>query len=375
MSQENQTTPKSLPKKSKNKSQPKIAAILDSHRGEHHVIVMHNYPDPDAISSALAHQLIAAEFDIETDIIYSGTISHAQNIALVRLLRIELISYSESLNLQQYDGAVFVDNQGTTCEQIVQALEVAKVPTLIIVDHHDLQDRLDAEFSDIRRYGAVATIYAQYLQSGLVEMKKSNKSHVNVATALMHGIMTDTSAFTQAGSEEFMAAAFLSQFRDAQLLKQIMTQSQSKHVMEIIRRALGDRVTVEGFSIAGIGYLRVEDRDAIPQAADFLLTEENIHTAIVYGVVTGDERHESLIGSLRTSKITIGPDEFIKSTFGQDESGRYFGGGKHSAGGFEISLGFLSGESSEEYRNLKWQVYDQQIKQKIFNKIGVEIES
>ena len=142
--------------------------------------------------------------------------------------------------------------------------------------------------------------------------------------------------------------------------------------MELIRRAVGDRVTVESFSIAGIGYVRAEDRDAIPQAADFLLTEENIHTAIVYGIVTGADQQEKLIGSMRTAKITLDPDEFIKDAFGKNETGRYFGGGKMLAGGFEIPLGFLAGDSNEEYRRLKWEVYDNQIKQKLFTKIGVE---
>ena len=42
------------------------------------------------------------------------------------------------------------------------------------------------------------------------------------------------------------------------------------------------------------------------------------------------------------------------------------------AGGFEIPVGFLSGGHNDEYRNLKWQLYDNQIRQKIFAKIGVE---
>ena len=52
-------------------------------------------------------------------------------------------------------------------------------------------------------------------------------------------------------------------------------------------------MTAESFSIAGVGYLRAEDRDGIPQAADFLVTEENIHTAVVYGIVTGTEHRGS----------------------------------------------------------------------------------
>lgn len=363
------------PQPSTNKMTDKMAELLRANRGKRHVIVMQDFPDPDAISAAFAHQLISAEFDIETDIIYSGRISHQQNIALVRLLGIRLIHYERDLDLEQYDGAVFVDNQGTTAEEIVRALEAVNVPPLIIVDHHERQERLEPEFCDIRpTTGAAATIYAQYLEQGLIALDSSQKEHIMAATALMHGIITDTNGFTQAQPEDFQASAYLSQFRDADLLSQIMSQARSKRVMEIIWLALGNRVLVESYSIAGINYVRAEDRDAIPQAADFLLSEENVHTAIVYGIVTGDEREETLIGSLRTSKITIDPDQFIKEAFGKDEVGQYFGGGKTLAGGFEIPIGFLAGDYNPEFRELKWQVYDQQIKQKIFVKLGIEPE-
>lgn len=190
----------------------------------------------------------------------------------------------------------------------------------------------------------------------------------------MHGIITDTNGFIYAEPEDFHAAAFLSKFRDAELLEQIMSQSRSKRVMEIIYHALGNRIVAENFSISGIGYLRADDRDAIPQAADFLVTEENVHTAIVYGIVQGENWEESVVGSIRTSKLTLDPDEFIKETLGKDARGHYFGGGKYSAGGFQIPIGFLSGGNSEEYLSLKWKAYDTQIKQRIFSKLGVEQE-
>src|SRR5574341_12005 len=354
---------------------PGVHGILEAHRGQRHLVVLQAFPDPDAISSAFAHRLISARFDIETTLLYSGKVSHQQNVALVQLLGIDLVRYDETLNLGDYQGAVFVDNQGTTSEAIVQALEAAGVPTLVVVDHHDLQERLKPEFSDIRHVGATATIYAEYLEQGLLEMDKSQRDHVVAATALMHGLITDTGGFTRAGAEDFQAACFLSRFRDADLLQQIMSQARSKQTMEIIRRALENRVIVENFSLAGIGYVRAEDRDAIPQAADFLLTEENIHTAIVYGIVTGDDHPETVIGSMRTSKITLAPDDFLKEVLGKNIAGQYHGGGKASAGGFEIPIGFLSGDHNEEYRNLKWQVFDAQVKRKFYAKIGVEHSS
>jgi nanoRNase/pAp phosphatase (c-di-AMP/oligoRNAs hydrolase) len=353
--------------------QAQIAEFLSAHQGEQHVIVLQDYPDPDAISSALAHQLISAAFDIKCDIVYSGKISHQQNVALVRLVGIELVRFEPSLDLKKYAGAVFVDNQGTTAEEIVRHLEEAALPALVVVDHHELQHRLKPVFTDIRKgVGATATIYADYLEQGLIPMDKSRKEHVMAATALMHGIITDTNGLTRAGPEDFHASAYLSRFRDPDLLEAVMNQARSKQTMEVIRRSLENRVTAEGFSIAGIGYLRAEDRDAIPQAADFLVTEENIYTAIVYGIVTGPEKEEVIIGSLRTLKITLDPDDFIKDLFGRDFAGFYYGGGKVSAGGFQVPIGFLAGGEGEQYREHKWHVFDEQIKQKLFTKIGVK---
>ncbi len=75
---------------------------------------------------------------------------------------------------------------------------------------------------------------------------------------------------------------------------------------------------------------------------------------------------------MRTSRITIDPDEFIKDAVGKDATGHYLGGGRQSAGGFEVPIGFLSGGTGEEYQDQKWQVYDAQMKHRIFVKIGVQ---
>jgi nanoRNase/pAp phosphatase (c-di-AMP/oligoRNAs hydrolase) len=348
-----------------------IAEVLEKHHGERHLVVLHNYPDPDAISAAFAHKLISAQYGIDVDILYSGKISHGQNIALVKLLGIDLIPFKEGMDLTQYQGAVFLDHQGATANGIVKALEAARIPVLIIVDHHEPQSVVKAVYSDIQKTGATATIYAHYLMQDILPLQKGQKEHVAMATALMHGLLSDTGGFIQSNEEDFNAAAFLSRFSDPNLLERIMDQARSKQVMDVIRRALENRTVVENHSIAGIGYLRSEDRDAIPQAADFLVNEENVHTAIVYGIVRDENQVEVLTGSLRTSKLIFDPDEFIKEVFGVNSDGHFYGGGKQMAGGFNIPIDFLAGEPNQEYSQLKWQVYDTQVKARIFNRIGV----
>ncbi|MFO7800810.1 MAG: bifunctional oligoribonuclease/PAP phosphatase NrnA [Desulfovermiculus sp.] len=346
--------------------------ILGSHHGERHLIVMQDFPDPDAISAAYAHQLISKSYTIEADIVYSGSISHQQNLALVNLLGIKLHPFSRDMDINAYSGAVFVDHQGTTARTIANSLQENSIPVLIIVDHHEPQSGVQAEFSDIRAIGSTATIYTQYLEQGIMDLDTGQDEHVRMTTALMHGLITDTNNFMRAGSKDFHAAAFLSRFRDADILEQIMNQARSKKTMEIIQKALEERVIAESVSIAGIGYLRSDDRDAIPQAADFLVTEENVHTAIVYGLVQGPKQQESIIGSMRTSKLTLDPDDFLKGALGQDAAGSPYGGGKHSAGGFQIPVDFLAGSSGEEFNQLKWRTFDAQIKRKIFDKIGFD---
>lgn len=355
-----------------------IRRTLSQYRGSRQILALQDFPDPDALSCAWAYKLIAQQYDIRCDIVYAGALSHQENIALVRLTGLPAQRWTPQILKEKdwsaYQSCVFIDNQGTTT-QLMPYMQQANLPIAAVIDHHASQGDLKAEFVDLRpQVRATATILVQYLQAGLLSFNTNNSEHVKCATALMHGLRSDTNSLMQAQEEDLLASAYLSRFTDAQLLNSILYASRSKRVMDVIERSLRNRVLQNNFSIAGVGYLRYDDRDAIPQAADFLVTEENVHTAVVYGIVHDeDEELEVVIGSLRTSKMTLDPDEFIKEAFGQDAQGRFFGGGRSMAGGFEIPMGFLSGfNENSEYTRMKWEVFDAQIKQKLFRLINPE---
>jgi nanoRNase/pAp phosphatase (c-di-AMP/oligoRNAs hydrolase) len=355
-----------------------LIRVLDKHRGERHLVILQDFPDPDALSAAWAYKLIADRFEIQSDIVYGGTLSHQENIALVKLTGLPIQRWNcptaKAKDWSVYKGCVLIDNQGTT-SQLLPLAQQAQIPVLVVIDHHSTQDNLQAEFVDIRTHTrATATILTQYLQAGLLNLDSSTSEHVKCATALMHGLRSDTNGLRQAQEEDFLAAAYLSRFYDAQMLNTVLQSTRSKQVMDVIERSLKNRSIQNNVSIAGVGFLRYDDRDAIPQAADFLITEDNIHTAVVYGIAHDeDEELELVVGSLRTTKVTLDPDEFIKEAFGQDAQGRFFGGGRSLAGGFEIPMGFLSGlNENSEYAKLKWSVFDTQIKQKLLRLINPE---
>ena len=350
--------------------------MLKRHARERQLILIQDFPDPDALSSAWAYQLIGQQHNIQCDIVYAGTLSHQENIALVKLTNLPAkrwgVQTLKDRDLSIYQGCVLIDNQGTT-SQLMPLVKQAGVPLVAVIDHHRTQGDLEAEFVDIRpQTRATATILTQYLQAGLLKLDSTINEHVKCATALMHGLRSDTNRLMQAQEEDFLVAGYLSRFYDPQLLNAVLQTARSRRVMDVIERSLKNRLVQNNFSIAGVGYLRYDDRDAIPQAADFLVTEENVHTAMVYGIVHDeDEEVEVVIGSLRTNKLTLDPDEFIKEAFGQDSNGRFFGGGRMMAGGFEIPIGFLSSfNDNAEYAKMKWEVFDIQIKQKLLRLVN-----
>ncbi|AGF50669.1 sll0639 [Synechocystis sp. PCC 6803] len=356
----------------------KLQHHLEGHQGQRLILVIQDFPDPDALSSAWAFQLIAAQYEIQCDIVYAGTLSHQENIALVKLTGLPAKRWGpqmlKDIDLSDYQGCVLVDSQGTN-SQLMPLVQEANIPVVVIIDHHSPQDEVEAEgaFVDIRPSSrSTATILTEYLQGGMLDFNSSNPTHVKCATALMHGLRSDTINLLQAQEAEFMAAAYLSRIYDAQLLNAVLQSARSKRVMEVIERSLQNRVVQNNFSLAGVGYLRYEERDAIPQAADFLVSEENVHTALVYGIVHDRANDiELVIGSLRTNKLTLDPDEFLKDSLGMDGTGRYYGGGRDMAGGFEIPVGFLTGCNDQaEYTKLKWEVFDRQLKQKFFRLIN-----
>jgi nanoRNase/pAp phosphatase (c-di-AMP/oligoRNAs hydrolase) len=350
-----------------------LARLLSSRGGERHLVALQDFPDPDAISAGLAYREIARGFGIEVDVMYDGQISHAENLALVNLLELPLVRFGEGVALEGYAAAVFVDNQGTTTH-LTDRLAAAGVPTLAVIDHHDPQDLLDPIFSDVRPVAAAATLIAEYLESGaLLRLDAANDAHVRLATALMHGLHSETDGFVHARPPEYRAAAYLSRFMDSDLLKRVLCVQKSHATLRVIEEALRRRVVRNGFSVAGVGRVRVADRDAIPQAADFLLTEENVHTVVVFGLLDEDDGREVISGSLRTHKTTLAVDQFIKEALGNDPRGRPYGGGRARAGGFEIDVGFLTGDEDDaEQQRLKWALFDRRIRRKLFEAAGVD---
>src|SRR4028119_2139670 len=67
-----------------------LRQMFDRNKGTRQLILLQDFPDPDALSSAWTYKLIAQQYGIHCEIIYAGTLSHQENIALVKLTGLPL---------------------------------------------------------------------------------------------------------------------------------------------------------------------------------------------------------------------------------------------------------------------------------------------
>jgi nanoRNase/pAp phosphatase (c-di-AMP/oligoRNAs hydrolase) len=337
----------------------RLRDVLAKHRGERHVIAIRGYPDPDSIGSAMAHAYIGAQFGIEATVLYFDDVSHYENRALVKKLDIDMVRYGDG-ELPEFQRVAVVDAQVLDLPS-----PLSELPIVSIVDHHRFQGDVQAEFVDIRDdSGSTSSIYAEYLAEGLATIEADNPNVAKLASALLYGIRSDTDDYLLAREIDYRAAAFLAPYADHDLLMAISLQSVSPRTMDITQRAYANKVIADNFLLAGVGYVRDEDRDSIGQAADYLLRREGIDTVICYGIVN----NQFVDGSLRTTSDVVDPDRFLRELFGTDSHGVPYGGGRADKGAFKIPLGPFAQCGD---RDLLWRVAQRTIEDLFFKKIGI----
>ena len=309
----------------------RLLEAIKAHPGRH-VVVIRGYPDPDSLASAWAHARLAATVGIECDVAHLPLVSRAENRAMVNLLDLPLTRITAPEDLEKYSAMTLVDANS------IELPRKAHLPCVSIVDHHSVAGKLDADYIDVRPHvGSTSTVYTEYLMEVGIGALGGGDLPMRLGTALAYGIRSDTDDLLRASAADLVALASLVPYIDADILSQLSRYSIPAAAMGVMRRAL-DAMQIEGtWAIAGVGYVRAQDRDAIGQAADFLLRREGIRTVLAYGIVEG-----WIDGSLRTNDPGVDPADFLRDAFGTAPNGVPYGGGRRDKGGFQIPLGLLA---------------------------------
>ena len=327
-----------------------LADILES-VDDRIAILTRDNPDPDSIASATALQAIAAEFDVEADILYDGDIGHQENRAFVNLLGIELLAREDAPDLDDYDRLALVDNSNADDDRPEPTPD-------ILIDTTEPDADVDAAFVDIRtNVSSTSTILTKYLQE--FDLSPSE----TVATALLYGIRAETLDFKRDTTPaDLTAAAYLHPFANHDTLEQVESPSMSPETLDVLAEAIQSREVQGSHLFSTAGFIR--DREALEQAAQYLLDLEGITTSAVFGIVD-----DEIIVAARSKDIRINIGSVLQEAFA--EMGEVAGHSKQ--GSVEVPLGIFTGiETSEDNRETLLQLTEEAVRRKLFEAMGVE---
>lgn len=266
------------------------------------LILPHDNPDPDAISSAVTlAYIIKNVFKIPTVVKYGGIIGRAENQAMIRVLGLRVTPLTENAFKPGTDFAL-VDVQPKTGNS---SFPKNRKP-LIVIDHHPLRKTTKADFVDVRTdYGATATILTEYFfQSGL-EMPSA------IATALSYGISSETQDLGREAAEKDIAA-YLTLFdrSNKRHLARIVHPKLSREYFMTLSRALHHSMIYKNAIATCLG--EVGNPDFVPFIADVMVRCERISWSICLG------RYENrIVVSIRTTNTKGGAGAFLRRLIGK----------------------------------------------------------
>lgn len=201
-----------------------------------------------------------------------------------------------------------------------------------MIDHHP-NEEIEAQFIDHReQIGATATILTEYVRELDIEMDAA------LGTALLFAIRRETLGFLRGvTSAEYDAAGWLHEHADGALLRTLSTPSVTGATVDTIAEAVRNRTVRGSVLISGIG--RTSERDALPQAADYLTTLEGVETAIVFGIVK-----DGIQISARSTDSRIHIGNVLDGAFSDVGTA---GGHREMAGG-EVPLGIFAEYATDD---------------------------
>ncbi|HLV60900.1 MAG TPA: DHH family phosphoesterase [Fredinandcohnia sp.] len=161
-----------------------VRLVEFARRRQRALVLTHDNPDPDAISSATAlGQILQEKAQIPSTLAYGGIVGRAENRALIKVLKLPFVPIHR-VRLADYDLICMVDTQP---ESRNHSLPEDRFPDVIIDHHPERPASGRATIAEVGGlYGATATILVQYLRALGVEPTRE------VATALFYGIKADT---------------------------------------------------------------------------------------------------------------------------------------------------------------------------------------
>lgn len=299
-------------------------------RGGKFLILTHNHPDPDSISSAAALALVAKVLGhARTTIGYGGMIARAENAHMVKCLKLKLTPIQE-LKLSDFDAVALVDTQPSTGNN---ALPSKRIPDLVIDHHSIIAPSRKVPFLDIReQYGATASILTQYLFHFGLDIDQ------NLATALLYGIKSETQDLArEAYPVDVECYVKLFPLANKKLLSKIIHSRVQREYFHFLNRAIHNAQIVGNSVVTRLDH--VENADIVPEVADLMLRYQDISWSICSGIY-----REAIYISIRTTNNRKDAGNLMKQLLKNKGTG-----GGHA---------FIAGGKMDVKGQTPWQIHE-----------------
>ena len=313
------------------------------------LIVMHNYPDPDAIATAFTLQYIAEKLcNIKSRIVYKGSIGRVENRAMVSQLRIPIHKIHAS-DISKYNHVALIDTQ--------PAFENNPYPrdrpVTMVIDQHPYVTKPTAELVIVdTECGATSVILAQALLLSGLEIPK------RIATALAYGILSDTLNLYRAKRADIIETYLaILQLCDMRALIKIQHPPKSRKFFTTLSKGLGVAKAVRGLIVSHLG--KVEHPDLVSEIADFLLTYKGMERSLCTGRFKG-----KLHVSLRSDRPTDDTPEILRNIFND----------RKEAGGHGMVAGGAFDVSEDEKDEPRWQEAENTLVQRLRKRLRIPVK-
>lgn len=277
-------------------------------------IQTHNFPDPDAVSSAFGLQYFLKQYGIDAILCYAGKIEKLNTKRMLSVFDIDMMYIDDITDMTQEDYIITVDAQKYNANiSIFPGHEIA------CIDHHPTFIDYEYEYKDVRICGACASIVAKYYEDSEIPIPE------NVASALLYGIKVDTAELSR-GVADLDIDMFYMLYKLANLQKIASLYSNAMELDDL--KAYGaafESITIlEEIGFASIPF---NCHDAlIATISDFILSLDVVECAVVYAI-----REDGIKFSVRSDMTDVDAGRLTEWALG----GVGTGGGHFSmAGGF-----------------------------------------
>lgn len=289
-------------------------------RGHKISIQTHNFPDPDAIGSAVGLQYFLKQFGIDSILLYDGKIDKISTKKMVDYFNIEIFPVHVVENLSDSDYVITVDGQKNNSNfSDIIGDEVA------CIDHHPFVTDYEYRFVDHRPVGACSSIITDYyIKSGVIPSE-------DVATALLYGIKNDTSNFQRGVTGlDIEAFQFLHKYANYQKLRSIENSTVELSDLRAYGAAFENTVV---YDRVGFAHINFDCPDAlIAMVSDFILSLDAVDVSIIYA-----DRNGGYKFSVRSEVDNVNAGKMINKAL----NGIGFGGGHPTMAGGLIPNEFV----------------------------------